>query len=405
MSSSGSLESGLIRQHNRIVLLSSELPPGPGGIGTHAHEVARGLSACGWAVDMLAPQPYASEEEIIRFNDAEPYYVHRLNSGRGAVLEASRRWSRLKGVLESSRPTVALASGERMVWLAAAMGRRMPPWVAVGHGSEFGPRGVRRVLSRWAWSRAAAVVCVSNFTAKTMRSAGICPRKSVVIPNGADHLRFRPLDRCQVESARRRLGLGNGRVLLTVGNVTVRKGQDAVVQALPRILESVPDLHYVIAGLPTEREKVEAVARELDVTERVHVVGRVGDEEVVELMNLADLFVMTSRTTRDGDCEGFGIAVVEAALCGTPAVVSVGSGLTEAIIDGETGRAVPQDDVEAIERAVVDLMLNENLRSEMGRVAEKRARKEQSWERRVSEYDALLRDTAPIPDAVNVAGE
>ena len=79
--------------------------------------------------------------------------------------------------------------------------------------------------------------------------------------------------------------------------------------------------------------------------------GRVEEGDMVNWLNRCDLFVMTSRTLPDGDCEGFGIAVVEAALCGKPAVVSSQCGLIEAIEDGVTGIGVPEGDVVATANA------------------------------------------------------
>src|SRR5205823_4374587 len=99
-----------------------------------------------------------------------------------------------------------------------------------------------------------------------------------------------------------------------------RKGQDNVIRALPAILRRIPNAHYYMVGLPTLREPLEQLASEIGVCDNVHFVGRAETADVVRWLNACDLFVMTSRTTANGDCEGFGIAVVEAALCGKPAV-------------------------------------------------------------------------------------
>ncbi len=73
-------------------------------------------------------------------------------------------------------------------------------------------------------------------------------------------------------------------------------------------------------------------------------------------MSVADVFVMTSRHANDGDFEGYGIAVIEAALCGTPAVVSDNAGLVEAISPGTTGLTVPPDDPAATSNAILSLL-------------------------------------------------
>ncbi|MGB5399370.1 MAG: glycosyltransferase, partial [Thermoanaerobaculia bacterium] len=99
-----------------------------------------------------------------------------------------------------------------------------------------------------------------------------------------------------------------------------------------------------------------------------------------------------SQHTSVGDFEGYGIAVVEAALCAKPAVVSEGSGLEEAVVAGETALVVPQSDAPATAEALVALLENESLRARLGQAAQERALAEQTWRARAVDYDRLLRD-------------
>jgi phosphatidylinositol alpha-1,6-mannosyltransferase len=153
-------------------------------------------------------------------------------------------------------------------------------------------------------------------------------------------------------------------------------------------------LHYAIVGMPTRGEDIRRLAAELGVAERVHLLGRLDDARLVRVLNAADLFAMTSRHTADGDFEGYGIAVVEAALCGLPSVVSSGSGLSEAVVDGQTGLCVPQEDPCATAAAMRELMEDTERRRAMGQAARRRAEAEQTWDRRMPIYDALLREVA-----------
>jgi phosphatidylinositol alpha-1,6-mannosyltransferase len=149
---------------------------------------------------------------------------------------------------------------------------------------------------------------------------------------------------------------------------------------------------YLVVGMPTRQAEYQALARELGVEDHVRFVGRIGGDDLVRCLNAADVFVMTSRRTPAGDCEGFGIAVVEAALCGVPAVVSNGSGLAEAIEDGKTGIGVPENDAAATAEALTRLLCDDALRSSMAQAALARAQCEQTWEFRARAYDDLLRE-------------
>jgi glycosyltransferase involved in cell wall biosynthesis len=223
-----------------------------------------------------------------------------------------------------------------------------------------------------------------------MLRAKIHPRHTEVIHNGADEQQFYPFSRTEVEQQRSALGLRDARLLITVGNVTERKGQDIVIRALPAILATWPNTHYLVVGLPSSKSQFLAIAEELGVEGHVHFLGRVSSEDLVTYLNISDVFVMTSKRTADGDFEGYGIAVVEAALCGKPAVVSADSGLVEAITTGETGFLVPPNDPDATAECITRLLSDDSLRTQMGDKARTRALHEQTWQHRVNEYHDLL---------------
>lgn len=382
----------------RLTLIASEFPPGPGGIGTHAYELARGLRELGWEPTVLAPQHYASPEDVAEFNRDCGFNVVSLRSGRVKPLVAYDRVRAVAKALRSPRPGLLIATGARAVWMAAALNRRQLPWAAIGHGSEFAlPSRWERTLTRLAFNRATAIVCVSRFTADLMRRAGIQVAQERVIPNGADADRFTVLPASEAEDFRARFGLGDGPLILTVGSVTERKGQEVVVRALPEVLRRHPGARYAMAGLPKRREELTRLAEELGVAGHVHFLGRIDPGDLVRAYNACDVFAMTSRTTTSGDCEGYGIAAVEAALCGKPTVVSRGSGLVEAIDDGRTGVAVPENDPAATAAAIVGLLDDPARRAEFGRSARRRALDEQTWNHRVREYNELFRALARGP--------
>jgi phosphatidylinositol alpha-1,6-mannosyltransferase len=370
----------------RLLFAASEFPPGPGGIGTQADQIARQLSVLGWDVRVIAPQDYTSEADIAGFNAELPYRLLRIDARPGSVERFLQRIRLIVGESRRWRPDILLASGQRTVWLATLLTRFYKRRLAViVHGSELGsPGSLMRAISRWAVNRAEGVIAVSEFTRQQMLDAGISPARCGVIPNGADPDLFRPCPTEHIESPN----------LLTVGHVSPRKGQDVVVRALPAILRQVPDTQYTVAGLPTGAEALIELAEQLGVADHVHILGRVDAAALVDLYNQCDVFVLTSRATSTGDIEGYGIVVVEAALCGKPSVVTLNSGLVEAIRDGETGLAVPQNDPEAAAEAILSLLLDREKRLSMGRTARERAVAEQTWAKRAQAYHTFLSSIA-----------
>lgn len=377
----------------KVLIVTSEFPPGPGGIGHHAYQLARHLSKRHWQVIVVACQDYAHADEILNFNRAQEYPIVRLDSIPGPLIEGVYRLIKYFSAIRKYQPDVILSSGQKAVWLAALCGfLSHRPWIAVGHGTEFGDKNpLSCYLNRLSYAAADCLISVSNYTQNWLQAKGIKAKRHEVIYNGADEDFFYPLKIDQIQYWKQQHGLDKGYILLTVGNVTERKGQEVVIRALPYILKVIPEVHYIIVGLPTLKDKLTKLATELQVSERVHFLGKASSETLLYAYNACDLFVMTSRLTRVGDFEGFGIAVIEAALCGKPAIVSQNCGLAEAVKHGYTGLTVPQNAPEITAAAIVELLRDDGFRKYLGQNARQRALQELTWSRCAEKYDQILR--------------
>jgi phosphatidylinositol alpha-1,6-mannosyltransferase len=139
------------------------------------------------------------------------------------------------------------------------------------------------------------------------------------------------------------------------------------------------------------QSEFEKLAYELGVLDSVIFVGQVPQEKLPYFYNLADIFVLVSRSTLACDVEGFGIVVIEAALCGIPSVVSNKSGLEETVIDWTTGLIVEQEDPEATAAAIIELLMNDSLRDRMGDAAYYNAINNATWKLSVQKYEKTLK--------------
>lgn len=366
----------------RLLILSSEFPPSPGGIGTHASQLAKQFIRLGAKVLVITSQDYADQDDIMKFNQEQPYSIKNLKSLPFPIFEAIYRMYIVKKEIRSWCPNIILASGSRSTWVMAVLARsREHPWIAIGHGSEFGGKmNLEKKMTRWAFDQADSVICVSKYTSQLLHRLKITPRKEIVINNGADDDFFSPDTTGASRSILKSIGLNDETLcLLTVGNITRRKGQEVVIRALPKILRKLPLAHYLLVGMPTEKARLLKIAIDLDVQEHVHFLGKLDPGDLPKLYQASDLFVMTSRKLPDGDFEGFGISVIEAALCGKPAVVSKGCGLEEAVVDGFSGLTVPENDPESTAEAINQLLEDSEKRLWMGENALQRARQGYTW--------------------------
>ena len=273
------------------------------------------------------------------------------------------------GFVPAKLRTAAFAAGA----VAWALQDR-PPLIFSCH-PNFAPVGVR--LGRWtrsrfwtaahgidvwedcppavvrALQRADHVLAVSEFTKRKMvQGHGVPGEKISVLPNTFDARRFCP---GEVDpSVRDEFKLPQaGKLLLSVGRLAEpsrMKGFDRVIEAMPRILEAVPEARYVIGGTGPDRARLEGLARECGVREQVIFAGFVPDDRLAALYRSCDAFVMPSKK------EGFGIVFLEALACGLPVVAGNVDASGEALLRGELGMLVDPDAVGEIAAACVRLL-------------------------------------------------
>ena len=227
-------------------------------------------------------------------------------------------------------------------------------------------------------SNADSVVAISQSTKREIVRLGLNPDRIAVIPPAVDTQRFHPqIDGSQVVIRHR---LQGKRVILTVARLVERKGIDMVIKAMPKVLEAIPNVVYLVIGIGPYQGKLERLARGLGLEGRVIFVGRVPDEELPYYYNICDLFVLVSRTLADkGEIEGFGIVFLEAGACGKPVIGGRGGGTSEAIEEGVTGLLVDPLDVNEIANAIIRVLQDEELARRLGENGRRRATNQPDW--------------------------
>jgi phosphatidylinositol alpha-1,6-mannosyltransferase len=164
-------------------------------------------------------------------------------------------------------------------------------------------------------------------------------------------------------------------VVLCVGRLVERKGQDVLIRSLPQVAAAVPEVLCVLAGSGADRSRLEELARDLGVADRVCFLGFVPETELPGCYAAADVFAMPSRYLPSaGDVEGFGIVFLEANAAGVPVVGGRSGGVEEAVRDGYTGLLVDPEDPAAVAGALTRLLQDEGLRRQLGAQGRERAR-------------------------------
>lgn len=334
------------QQH--IILVTSEFPPQPGGIGNHAYNLAHHLVLNGFQVSVIADQRSlnGSEEQI--FDTNLNFVVYRVKLSRIRLLMYIKRLYKLLTLAKSAN--IIIASGKFSLWNASLCSfLRVKKYIAIIHGTEvnFKNHYLRKSIEV-SLRRFDAIIAVSNYTKSLIKHLKLPVE---VIPNGYNSKKWSdsvvPLENVK----------GSPK-LITIGNVTSRKGQMNVIAHLPVLRVKYPNIHYHCIGLPTEVHHFLAKAKELQIENHVTFHGRLDDAEMQHILMASDVFVMLSEETTTGDVEGFGIAVIEANALGVPAIGSSGSGLEDAIKNKITGFIVAPNEPEAFLEALEYILEN-----------------------------------------------
>jgi phosphatidylinositol alpha-1,6-mannosyltransferase len=281
-----------------------------------------------------------------------------------------------------------------------AHGEEITPWVA-GAPAYQRRRGTAFVKGRMLWRtyrKADLIIANSRFTRGLLTGGGIAEEKVALVHPGTDPDVFKPMPRDEAWAAA--LGLAGRKVLLTVGRLMWRKGQDMVIQALPEILKAVPGTVYLVCGTGPYESGLRELAQSLGLGPHVIFLGEVAAERLPALYNLADLFVMPNRVSlRTRDTEGFGIVFLEANACEVPVIGGRSGGVPDAVADGETGLLVDGTDPHAIAGAVARILTESGLAARMGKAGRRRVCDALTWDRGAETLRAALDRLRPAGNA------
>ena len=312
-----------------------------------------------------------------------PDYFFYMTPLRFTIWRALGTW-RTRRALRGAALVHAIKDFPHSLLAVDAADRAGVPCVATGHGTYtiqpvLSERHRSRALD--AYRRFRAMISVSRYTRRKLLeivpSSVLDPARVHVIPNAVDAESYvaRRID--DGERAWHRVA----RFTLGIGEIKERKGHHLAIEAWARAAAERADLHHFVVGHRTGdayEKSLLAIADSYGVRERLHLLGNVTEDEKIDLLQRATVFLHTPVTAADGGFEGFGIVYLEAAAAGTPSIGSLDSGAEDAIVDGETGRLVVQS-ADAASVALIELLDDGEVLQRMGQGGREHAERS-SWE-------------------------
>ncbi|MFE2721762.1 glycosyltransferase family 4 protein [Kitasatospora sp. NPDC059327] len=387
------------------LIVTNDFPPRQGGIETFVHAMATRLPA-DEVVVLTSDEPGAAAHDA-----ALPFPVIR---DRSRMLLPTGRTTRRAAEIARAHDCDRVWFGAAAPLAAMTPGlRRQAPGiartVATTHGHEIWwarTPGARRLLRRIGDS-VDVVTYLGEYTrARIAPALGPGARLERLVP-GVDAEHFRPAGADESGAGAAEAGAdGAGAswpgpagadraaapVILCVARLVPRKGQDALIRALPLIRRTAPGAVLVLVGRGPDERRLRALARRR--TEPGSVVFAGGREHAATpaYYAAADVFAMPCRTRRAGlEAEGLGIVFLEAAAAGLPVVAGRSGGAPDAVLDGVTGAVVDGRSPAAVAAAVGRILGAPAAdRARMGAAGRRWVRAEWSWEASARRLAELL---------------
>ena len=277
---------------------------------------------------------------------------------------------------------ISVGAGDKMFWGRLAARFASVPVICSALHSTGWPDGVGR-MNRWLTPITDAFIAVAKPHGQFLVNFEKFPASKVaVIPNGVDTYRFRPNLESKTQ-VRKELGLAPDTPLVgIVAALRPEKNHALFLNAASRVIEKIPNAHFVIVGDGPERNNIERTIVALSLGESVSLLGTRSDTP--SLLAAMDVFALTSHN------EASPVSILEALSCGVPVVSTRVGSVAESVHDQWNGFTVEPDDVDAIAERVQYLLMNKETAETMGNNGREHVQTHGSLETMVRMYEHLI---------------
>jgi len=245
------------------------------------------------------------------------------------------------------------------------------PLIVTIHGSDFRIGTMKTFMLKkiflYVCKRAKHIICVSEVLKREIGKLGIKGEKISVSPMGVEELFFRPLINRGVNRMSQWFTILSNRQLQPIYNISL------LIRAIPMVLKEEPNARFIIAGIGSERERLEKQVKDLNISSSVQFLGWVPHEEMPKLLSQADIYVSTSLY------DGASVSLLEAMGSGTFPIVTDIPANREWIIDGENGFLVPLNEERFLAEKILEAIRNRELLSESQKINESIVEERALW--------------------------
>jgi phosphatidylinositol alpha-1,6-mannosyltransferase len=384
----------------KILLITFEFPPQPGGIGTYSYETAKNLSLLGNDVIVLAHTNDISYDEIHEFDYKQSFKIIRYKNYKQKILKIVHRFLLSWKIIKNNNFNLLFITYSHAGVLGWWFNKIYNiPYAIMGHGSEFMKNNfILKKFIKVIFNNANIIFTNSNYTTNLIRNFQICNENIITIPLGAnDHIYDFKL--YNIKNYKEEYNLSNRKIVLTVGNLSKRKGHKFVIESIEILKNKFPEILYLIVGKGKEEKYLRNLIKQKELDYYIKIIGFVPMQDLPKYYLMCDVFVLNSTIDRDRQVEGFGIVLIEANLMGKPVIGTKGSGIEDAIEHNKNGILVPIDDPNETAKTIERLLVNPQLAKQMGEYGYRRAKDSFTWEKVVARTAKILKENFEVNNA------
>ena len=375
---------------NPVLFVTNDFGPRAGGIETFIIGLIQ-RRAFGQTI------VYTSFQENSERYDADwltNYGVRVIRDRSKILLPTPRVAFHLHNIVKSEGITTAAFGAAAPLGLLSASIKRagVRRTVALTHGHEVWWAKVFpfNLLLRRIGSTVDVLTYLGEFTRNAI-SHGLtvqAQQSMVKIAPGIDVDHFLPTD---ASALRKSLGLTEKKVIVSVGRLVHRKGQDRLIEAMPEILKTVSNAHLLLVGEGPHRDHLQKLIQKHRLEGSVTLIGRIDYKDLPSYICVGDVFAMPSRSRLMGlEVEGLGIVYLEASACGLPVLAGNSGGAPDAVVQNETGLVVDGTNNKEIADAAIELLTKVDLSKKMSTAGRKWIVENWRWEIWSRSFEDLL---------------
>lgn len=385
-----------------VLQLCIRFPPAPGGAEKHVYHISKELIVRGHDLKVFTSDLYTEVPFVRIENPASSYNGVPVKRFRSYTLKGEMHYvftpSMLKALLKEKTDIIHTHSygyfqtsvgafTKKLRGLPLIITPHFHPWWSMWGGRKR--KQLRKIydklIAKPVLEAMDKVICHSENEKALLSKFSVPEEKVRIIPAGVDFDHFRVVP--SPDRFRDFYDI-SGRIVLFVGRLASNKGLKHLIDSVPKVISESKDTTFVLVGEDeSQRNLLEKQAERLGVRDKLIFTGHITDNELLRsAYSACDVFVLPS------EYEAFGIVLLEAMACEKPCIATNVGGVPEVVEDGKTGLLVEYGNPEQLANAIIELIGDENRRTEMGRAGRRRVKENFTWPKVVDRLEGVYKE-------------